>query len=277
MTRTVLVAVDGTSPSEAAVEYGAETFPDSDLRLLHVVDPYGVGYDTDGRDPERLLADLAAVGEVDGKRPTTAIRVGRPAREILAYAAETDVDEIVVGSHGREWGARVLLGSVAERVTRRAPVPVTIVRAGQRTGTRRLLVAIDGSPQSDAALSYALSTFPDAEITVLHAIDPMETHFGEGQLAHTEDEYERIRADAERLLAEARETAAERGVDVETVTAIEGRPNSPADAVLGYVDEADVDHVVVGSHGRSGATRVLLGSVAETIARRSPSPVTVVR
>jgi nucleotide-binding universal stress UspA family protein len=54
--------------------------------------------------------------------------VGKPEREVVAFAEEHDVDHIVIGSHGREGVSRVLLGSVAEKIVRRAPVPVTVVR-----------------------------------------------------------------------------------------------------------------------------------------------------
>ena len=54
--------------------------------------------------------------------------VGRPARTIVDYAEQEDVDAVVIGSHGGEAVGRVLLGSVAETVVRRSPVPVTVVR-----------------------------------------------------------------------------------------------------------------------------------------------------
>ncbi|MDZ7731022.1 MAG: universal stress protein [Natrialbaceae archaeon] len=62
---------------------------------------------------------------------TTDSIVGKPAKAIVAYAEEHDVDHIMIGSHGRKGVSRVLLGSVAERVARRSPVPVTIVPAGE--------------------------------------------------------------------------------------------------------------------------------------------------
>ena len=66
-----------------------------------------------------------------------------------------------------------------------------------------------------------------------------------------------------------------RSVDCDVETAIEvGRP---AATIVEEARERDVDHIVVGSHGRTGASRILLGSVAETVARRSPVPVTIVR
>lgn len=277
MPRDVLIPTDGSPLSKDALEHAIATFPDGDLTLVYVIDPRYTAPDDDELKPERRFTDALDVAERHGIEVETEIRVGHPSREIVAYSEENAIDDIVMGSHGREGASRVLLGSVAERVLRRAPVPVTIVRPHQRMGEKRHLVPIDGSEQSRKALEYAFSVFPAVETTVLHAIDPIETHYGEGQLVHSEAEYERIEEEAERLLADARDLAREYDAKVTTTTVVEWGPNESADAILDYVEDTDVDHVIMGSHGRSGASRLLLGSVAETVARRSPVPVTVVR
>ncbi|KTG10009.1 hypothetical protein AUR64_10415 [Haloprofundus marisrubri] len=277
MPREILVPTDGSPLSEDAFEHALGAFPDDDITLLHVVDSRYTGPDDDELHPERLFTSLVDIARQRGVEVRTETRVGRPSREIVAYSEESDVDEIVVGSHGRERASRILLGSVAERVLRRAPVPVTVVHPHQRRGDKHHVVAVDGSEQSTKAVEYAASTFPDVETTLVHAMDPMETYYGEGQLVYAEEEYERIETKAKELLADAREHAEAHGVTVTTTTVVEWGPNRPADAILDYVESNDVDHVFLGSHGRSGASRILFGSVAETVARRSPAPVTVVR
>ena len=142
---------------------------------------------------------------------------------------------------------------------------------------KEILVAVDGSSQSDEALEYALAEFPDADVTVLTIVDPVATtDTGSPGLSTTEaslDRSEQEHEHAERVLERASETAAERGRTVETVQ----RAGKPARAIVDYAEEHDVDHVVVGSHGRTGVSRILLGSVAETVVRRAPCKVTVVR
>jgi len=138
-----------------------------------------------------------------------------------------------------------------------------------------VLVAYDDSPEADRALAFALEEFEGARLTLLTVVDPVDasssTRFSLPPLG---DEWlERAREDAEAGLADASERAAAADRDVDTVTEV-GRP---ASTVVEYADANDVDHVVMGSHGRSGVTRILLGSVAETVVRRSPVPVTVVR
>ena len=277
MPRNVLVPTDESPLSKDALEHAIATFPDGNITLIHVVDPRYTAPDDDELRPEQIFTDSLDIAERHDSEVQTEIRVGHPSREIVAFSEENDVDEIMMGSHGRERGSRILFGSVAERVLRRAPVPVTIVHPHQRIDEKHHLVPIDGSEQSIKALKYASSVFPEVETTVLHAIDPMETHWGEGQLVHTESEYEQIEQEAEQWLADAQDLAQEYDANVTTTTTVEWRPNEPADAILDYVEDNDIDHVIMGSHGRSGASRILLGSVAETVARRSPAPVTVVR
>jgi nucleotide-binding universal stress UspA family protein len=84
---------------------------------------------------------------------------------------------------------------------------------------------------------------------------------------------DRAHGRAEELLDEYRETASERGFEVETLLAT----GKPARQILDAVESEGVDHVVMGSRGRSGLGRVLFGSVAEAVTRRAPVPVTIIR
>ncbi len=140
---------------------------------------------------------------------------------------------------------------------------------------QRVLVPIDESDRSSAALEYALEEHPEASVTVLHVIDPRDfrTYGGVEGWVDMEQIADQQRDHARRLVENARERAADRGITVTT----EVLTGKPARSIVEYVGENDIDHVVIGSHGRSGVSRVLLGSVAETVVRRSPVPVTVIR
>jgi len=138
----------------------------------------------------------------------------------------------------------------------------------------RVLVAYDESTQANFALRYALATFPDAEIRVLHVNDPREWYdAGDVDGYAYEESYRRSQESAERLLERAEGIARENDREITTDIA-EGRA---AQTIVRYTDEHGFDHVVLGSHGRSGLSRLLLGSVAEIVVRRSHAPVTVVR
>ncbi|QCW02951.1 universal stress protein [Natrinema pallidum] len=140
-----------------------------------------------------------------------------------------------------------------------------------------VLVAVDDSTQSTEALEFACTEYPDATMTALYVLDPGDFYAVsgvEGTAVANYDEIEGRHQDrAADVLDGAREQAAEHGIDLETEYVIGGVSRS----IVDYAAEHEVDHIVVGSHGRTGASRILLGSVAETVARRSPVPVTIVR
>ncbi|MUV60442.1 universal stress protein [Halobacterium sp. CBA1126] len=139
----------------------------------------------------------------------------------------------------------------------------------------KILVPVDGSEQSGEALEYALEHFKDADITAINVIDPIEAGYTAQATVpgYSEEWFEQAKEAAEELFDEAQETADEYDHELATATEV-GRPSR---AIVDYADENDVNHIVMGSHGRSGVSRILLGSVAESVVRRSPVPVTIVR
>jgi nucleotide-binding universal stress UspA family protein len=141
--------------------------------------------------------------------------------------------------------------------------------------SKRVLVPIDGSEQSDVALDHALKEFSEDDITVLHVIDPADAGYNApvGIPGGSEEWYEAAREDARILFDEAQSVADEYGVTLDTATDA-GRP---AGTIVEYAEDEGFDHIVMGSHGRSGVSRILLGSVAETVVRRATMPVTVAR
>jgi len=141
----------------------------------------------------------------------------------------------------------------------------------------RILVPFDESEQARTALEHALTTHPDAEVVVLNVIDLMDAGysapFDGGLPGYWEEWYEQEEQTAEDLLARAQEIADEYGAELETEVVV-GRP---ARSINEYADENDIDQILIGSHGRTGVSRILLGSVAEAVVRRAHCPVTVVR
>jgi len=139
----------------------------------------------------------------------------------------------------------------------------------------RILVPFDGSPLSRRALERAVTKHPADRITVLYVIDPLLAVYEaelEG-LPAAESWYDRMTEWADEICAEATAQAGDHGCDVTTTTEV-GRP---ARTITEYADEHDIDHIIMGSHGREGVSRLVLGSVAESVLRRAPMPVTIVR
>jgi nucleotide-binding universal stress UspA family protein len=270
----VLVPTDGSGGSAVATAHAvaiADRF-DATLHAVSVVDPAVFVTDAVGdvddlvqrqRDAYRTRAESAvarvrdAAADVD-VAVRTAIREGTPHEALLDYATEHGVDLIVMGTHGRTGVDRYLLGSVAEKLIRTSHVPVVTVRgydgAAGPTDYDDVLVPTDGSETATRATDHAIAVAAafDATVHVLHAAD------GEsGGDAATEAIADRVRA-----------------AGLDAVSRV--RPGK-AHAVIGdYVAEYDVDIVVMGTHGRSGLNRVLMGSVAANTVRTVDVPVLAV-
>lgn len=144
---------------------------------------------------------------------------------------------------------------------------------------KRILVAYDGTPQAEAALEFAVEEWGEHDITLLYVINPVEAGYsaGVGIPSGGEEWFEQAQEDAEELFEEA---SAEYDTDFRTETAVGRPPQAIVNVAGGESDDVDApeyDHLVIGSHGRTGVSRMLLGSVAEKVVRESPIPVTVVR
>jgi nucleotide-binding universal stress UspA family protein len=285
MPRRILVPYDGSEQSTDALRYAGENFPGATITLLHVVEPEGLADQiglTEEDDP-REQAATERLAEVRDQQEypadiETAVVGGRPIHEILQFTEDNSIDHIVMGSHGRDGAVRLLLGSVAETVVRRAPVPVTVVRQQDQVPPERVLVPFDGSTQSRNALEHAFDRFKTGEVTALFAVYPSAypstSTYGYGDVAGETADWENEQEDnATDVLSITGEIASRHGREIQTTTT-EGKP---AQAIVEYVEDNGVDHVVLGSTGRDGLNRLLLGSVAETVVRRSPVSVTVVK
>ncbi|MCU4801509.1 universal stress protein [Halobacteria archaeon HArc-gm2] len=142
MTKRILVPVDGSEQAHQASDFVVGEFPDATLVLLHVINPAEAGYSAQASIPsfseewyerekeqaESLFDEIEAEAESAGLAVERVVEVGKPTRTIVEYAREHGIDQIVMGSHGRSGMSRILLGSVAENVVRRSPVPVTVTR-----------------------------------------------------------------------------------------------------------------------------------------------------
>ena len=144
--KTILVPSDFSACSDAAIRYGLELARrfDATLHLLHVVpDPATQPWAAEGfalplpevveqwQKDARLRLE-SAVPLADAGRVTCVATVASPTEEILRYAAAKAIDLIVMGTHGRSGVSHILLGSIAEKVVRRAPCPVLTVRRPER-------------------------------------------------------------------------------------------------------------------------------------------------
>jgi nucleotide-binding universal stress UspA family protein len=202
---------------------------------------------------------------------------GTPQALILARAEEWLADLIVVGSHGQTSAADALLGSVTDSIIRHAHCPVLIVRSAERTG--HILAGTDFSDPALPALKAAASEANrvGGDLTVVHSLDLVwapaaypALAFGGAPFNVSPDQIKELETIAiERL----EESLKELGVPGDTLVT-----NGPAGTALVEVaSERNADLIVVGTVGRTGLHRALLGSVAETVAKQAPCSVLIVR
>ncbi len=219
------------------------------------------------------------------KHLSSRLLTGAPRHEIVeVLARDPAFDLVVMGTHGRTGLARVLLGSVAEGVVRHAPCSVLAVRAdGEARPFARILCPIDFSESSQVAVDLAAGLVQPgsagsagsavaAGITLLHVIDPPAVY-------HRAERSLEIARDLDRYSTEHLDRwAAQLATRTPAPIAKQSRVGHPGAEILRALDEDPAfDLVVMGSHGRIGLERVLLGSVAEKVVRHARCPVLVAR
>ena len=229
---------------------------------------------------QRLAADRRGLAEMRERWQGQGVAIsqlvvdGFADDRLPAIAAETGSDLIAVGSHGRTGLKRMMLGSVAERAARLATCSVLIARGPAPSGGyRRILVGTDFTPLAKIALLQAIDAAgPGARIDVVHC---WTMTFGiDGMAMLAPGDYGEM-ADGLRREGEAWIAIAKERDDLDVRFALVERP-----AAMGLSElarDVTADLIVVGSHGRRGVRRFLLGSVAESTARHAPCSTLIAR
>lgn len=148
---------------------------------------------------------------------------------------------------------------------------------------KQVLVAVDGSPTSNRGLKAAIGLAADqhASLAIVHVVDTMASMAYVGDMSYVpasyvDDMLEDLRTSGRRILAKAEGTARDAGVEAKTFL-VETKGGTVAEAILAQARKAHADVIVLGTHGRRGLSRVLMGSDAETVLREARVPVMLVR
>ena len=240
----------------------------------------------DENERQRIIAEMRSFTEHVPSDVPLDLRVEEAAdihREILAQAQTLHADLLVIGSHGRSGFEKLLLGSVTEKVIRKAPCPTMVVpRLAPDTPVnrpvqfRRILCSVDFSEGSLRALEYAvtLAEEGDAQLTVLHVIE-VPPELRENPLAEGFD-VDRVRAEAEaRSLQHLRELIPQ---DARTYSTVETEVREGAAywEILKVAAERSVDLIVMGVQGRGAVDLWLFGSNTARVSRAATCPVLIV-
>ncbi|KAB1189891.1 universal stress protein [Haloferax sp. MBLA0076] len=285
MYERILFPVDETTESSAILHHASEIahWSDGMVQLLYVantardsvtlVDNEVV--DALERQGENTVAEAGKILDTLGVEYGTDVVQGNPAPTIAEYAQKYSYDLVVMPTHARHGITRRLLGSVTEKVVRLSEVPVLTARMVDDDELSfpydEILVPTDGSQSAKPAAKHGLDLAAalDATVHVLSVVD--DSSLGpDVRSMMSGDEYEQAATDAiESVASDAR------GLGVSNVVE-HVEHGDPSDQILTFVEEHDVDAVVMGTTGRSGVDRILLGSVAEKTVRNAPVPVITV-
>ncbi|MFC7249544.1 universal stress protein [Halomicroarcula sp. GCM10025324] len=277
----ILIPTDGGDVADTAAEVAitlAGRF-DATLHVVHVSELGELPPGTDDADASPLASGAeAAVTEIAEAAADAGLEVATAIVEagssvhgaLLAYVERHDVDCLVMGTHGRSGVDRVVFGSVAERTVRESPVPVLTVHAETVLDPdfSSILVPTDGSRCARTAVDHAieLADLTGATLHLLNVVNPAAI-YGDVDTARILDSLEAAGAG---LLEDLEEVASDAGLSSVETTVTTGTPHR---AIRAYADDHDIDCIAMGTHGRTGVQRYLLGSVTSRVIRLSDVPV----
>lgn len=303
--RRILCPIDFSEFSQRALDHAVAIAKcyGSTVTLLHVASPAPVAAYAPGaltlpsailtpEDTEALLTSMRRFAETEAGSSVPMrfeIREGNAATEVLAQASTIPAaDLLVLGTHGRSGFERLMLGSVTEKVLRKAMCPVLSVPSHTPDAVpalpvlfRRILCAVDFSDCSLRALAYATSLAKEthARLTVVHALEPLpelpvdvhETVLGgPGSL---EDYIAAAEQDRRARLESAIPEDVRTSCVVDTVIA----KGKPYHEILRVAAEQQSDLIVIGIHGRGVADLLFFGSTAQHVVRQASCPVLTLR
>lgn len=287
----ILLAIDDSKFSKSAVQTIVTQFQprDAEVRIVHVLTPVAVSVppqmapayapelEPQFGEANELVERAAQVLRTAGFRVDSRIEQGDVRERIIDSAAEWHADLIVAGSHGRTGLARFLLGSAAESILRHAGCSVEIVRGEPPAKLMKVLLAIDDSEFSEAASRAVIEHLrPEpAEVCVLHVVPPLVIipEFGQADLNNLRAAQEHLREQRKTLAAHVQQSLLKAGIEAFTQV-LEGDPRT---GIIDQAAEWKADLIVLGSRGRRGVSRLLMGSVAEFVARHAFCSVWITR
>jgi nucleotide-binding universal stress UspA family protein len=288
----ILVARDFSSVSDRALRHGLSLAArtGATLHVLHAE----VLHDAEDRSApgdeiDAFREELAQVGAAPAEAldAVSVVEVARrdvaPAPAILRYADEEAIDLIALGTHGRRGPSRVLLGSVAEEVVRRADAPVLTVRGTNEGGRAtpvglldQILVPVDFSDYSREALRAAAewARLYDAHLHTLHVVE--ETPHPAFYMGGVRSVYD-VEPDLDDKVTAKLGDFVDETIGARDAVEAHVRTGSAPSEIAEFVEANGVDLVALSTHGRTGLERFLLGSVAEKVVRHVRCPALTVK
>ncbi len=290
MFKKIMIATDFSKSSNAALYSGLGLAKKCLAKVLavHSVTPFEIHFDSPqplamaGTEWQNIVEQQFEDFFPTSLYPNSSkeILVGRSAAEEILKAARTEnCDLIVIGSHGHGVLGRTLLGSVAQRVTRNSEIPVMVVKDAEHSpkkyqGYERIMVPTDFSDTSLKALDLGVrfSNFLKADLHLMHVVDwPAITLLSTVSPGYPFFQVIEPQPDEQRMDKTLKEMLLKKDLIGNSATAI--RVGDPADEILLYAKKENIDFIVMGTHGRKGLERVLLGSTTSAVIAKSEIPI----
>lgn len=280
--RKILVAYDGSPSSDNALRQAFKLADDekSWITVLTVVPAYDGDLDLIGikdvheqlrRPGEKILARASALAEQEKYVIKPILAEGVPDEIIIETADSYECcGLIVMGRKGTSGIEKMLVGNTTARVIGSSTKDVLIVPQHGSIGWRKILIATDGSIYSMRAARKAieLAEAYGSEVKIISVVDVPAEFYGEAP-----DVVERMIDDAKKYAGELKNLALKTGLSASTVV-LEGDSHT---AITGTAEKEDIHLIVMGSHGRTGFKKLLMGSVTAKVIGYATCPVLIVR
>lgn len=302
MYTTILVPLDGSPLGEQALPWAIAIARRSNAKLVlvhvHQVDfvvaladeasTYSVDLERDLREDVRdYLHGLEKRLHDSGVEVEIRVLEGEILPGLESQVADVGADLVVMTTHGRGGASRFWLGSVAERLVRALKIPILLHRAteestvdfGKLPRLSSIMIPLDGSTRSERILEPALNlgSVMGASYQIAQVVSPVEVRarvMTAPVLDVDQEDLDRKTAAATGYLGGVRGLFKGRGVEASTHVLVDG---SPARAILTHAHEGNADVIAMATHGRSGVSRLVLGSVADKVLRAARVPLLLYR
>lgn len=290
----ILVPLDGSVTAEVILPQVRRLLrrSDSEVILLRAANPppvenYVTVFEAALQAAREYVFAIRDRLDGQGIRARAIAELGHPAQIILETADKEHATLIAMATHGRSGLPRLLLGSVAEQVLRKSPVPVLAIRpfwsytiAGrpEDQAIRNVLVPVDGSPLSLEVMPHAVefAKLFDARVVLLRVLEPATARTPRARAGRDLEQVAEKFSDAEVAMGNLQELAEKfRKEGVTVLTLVD--EGDPVAGILGVCRFHDIDLVAMTTHGRSGISRLSAGSVTEKVLRNATVPILVVR
>lgn len=272
--KQVLVATDLSGSSDRAVERALQLAAarGAELDIVHVMEeglPAEAQAEITATNENAIREKLAASPFADQVKVTIDLVVGNAETDIVERAVMVNADCIVLGLHNRLLAENLAIeGTLAERVIGRSGLPVLLVRNESRDPYQTVVVGIDFSSLSDAAIKAAVLIAPQATLHLVHAYE------GDSDQAHmAEQSLKSLVSDESQVFEHAARQAGLPKLAVKTIA----EQGDPRDALKIQINNRGADLLVLGTRGRTGLTRTLLGSVTTDLINARLCDVLVIR